>query len=366
MMGSEKTVEIKDIERQMQGISIKGKIVNINQRKVTNDRGESILHYGIIGDTTGTIPFTAWTMNEALKSGDVVLIKNCSSREFKGTVRVYLDSGSTVKLLPNEDMEVKRTSVTSKIGDLSQNSSYVTIRGKTGKIYEREFEREGKKTTIFSTRLEDDTGSIRVSSFGQKLPENAEIEISGARVNEYNGSLGISVGENTQINPVKLGFKIKERYLDIGSLKGPVGGISIRGIVISVGPKSGLVYRCSDCNARLEEIRCPDHPDAKIKYDIFAYFTLDDGTGTVQATAGLNQTLSLIGIREEEFNPDNRRITKSSVKDGLIQGILGKAVKITGDLREQSMGFSLRCFSLSHLTESEINQLMAEQEVDFQ
>lgn len=366
MMGSEKAVEVKDIVQPMQGISIRGKIVNINQRKVKNERGESILHYGIIGDATGTIPFTAWTMNESLKNGDVVLIRNCSSREFKGTFRIYLDTSTTIKLLPDEDMDVKRQTVNAKIVDLSPSSSYVTVRGRTGRVFEREFEKEGRKTTIFSTRLEDDTGSIRISSFGQKLPENSEIEISGGRVNEYNGSLGISVGENTQITQVRLGYQIRERFLDIGSLKGPVGGISLRGIIISVGPKSGLLYRCSECNSRLEEIKCPDHPDAKIKYDIFTYFTIDDGTGTLQVTAGMNQILGLLGIKEGEFNPENRKLTKSSLREGLIRALLGKAFKVTGDLRDQNMGLSLRCFSLTHMEDADINAMVSDQEADFQ
>ncbi len=366
MMGSEKTYEIGDLKEPMQNINIKGKIVNINLRKVSNERGESVYHYGIIGDSTGTIPFTAWSLSSSLKQGDVVAIRNCSTRDFKGSIRLYLDSSSAVKLLPGEDMEVHRSSASLKIGQLSRSTPYVSVRGKIGKVYEREFEKDGKKTTIYSTSIEDETGRIRLSSFGRPLEEGSEIEIQGARVSEYNGSLRISVNENSQVSKVNLGLKIGERYHDIGTISSPVGGISIRAVCISMGEKSGLIYRCSECNKRVDEIRCNDHPDAPIKYDIFAYFTMDDGTGTIQASAGSRAMLEILGIKEEEFTPQNRAINKNMIRDRIHEKMLGHAFKISGDVREQNVGLSLRGFSISQISDQDISAMTLEQEADFQ
>lgn len=366
MMGSEKTYEIGDLKEPMQNINIKGKIVNINLRKVSNERGESVYHYGIIGDSTGTIPFTAWSLSSSLKAGDVVAIRNCSTRDFKGTIRLYIDSSSAIKLLPGEEMEVHRTSATMKIGQLSRSTPYVTVRGRIGKVYEREFERDGKKTTIYSTRIEDETGSIRLSSFGKMLEEGSEVEIQGARLSEYNGSLRISINENSQVTRTKLGIKIGERFLDISSISSPVGGVTIRAICISMGEKSGLLYRCSECNSKVDEIRCPDHPDAPIKYDIFAYFTMDDGTGTIQASAGSRAMFEILGIKEEEFNPQNRAINKNMIRERLHEKVLGHAFKITGDVREQNMGLSMRGFSISRISDQDITAMTLEQEADFQ
>ena len=365
-MGAEKTYEIKDLKEPAQGLNVRGKIVSINMRKVTGERGESVYHYGIIGDSTGTIPFTAWSLSSSVKAGDVVSIKNCSTRDFKGTVRLYIDSRSVLKLLPGEDMEVHRTSASVKVGQISKSTPFVTLRGRIGKVYEREFEKDGRKTTIFSARVDDDTGSIRISSFGQKLEEGSELEIQGARVSEYNGSLRISINENTPVSKVKLGMEIGERFRDIGSITGPIGGISVRGICISVGEKSGLIYRCAECNARLDDIACPDHPKAGIKYTIFAYFTMDDGTGTIQSTAGSGPMLELIGIPESEFNPQNSKINRKMVHESILNSLLGKSVKISGDVRDQEMGPSLRTYSILPLSDQDINIMAREQEADFQ
>ncbi len=349
-----------------QNLNLHVKIVSLQQRKIKNDKGETVYFYGILGDETGTISFTAWAFPSTIQAGDVVEVKNCSTREYNNVNRVYIDSRSEVVLRPGEEMEVKRTFKELKVKDLSTSDPYVSIDGKVSNVRQREFERNGEKNQLYSADLEDDTGKIRLTSFGKQLNEGETIRIEGGKVSEYNGRLRITINDKTRVLPAKLEYQITERIVNIADLTGPLGGVTVQGFAVSFGQKSGLVMRCSQCNQRLDDLRCPDHPEAPYVYDLFAYFTLDDGTGHIQCTGGRFALLPLIGLTEEQFVPSNTAISRRSVLAALEDHIPGKAVVINGDVVKSQIGLSLRMNSIKYLDEEFLRKFTGILEADFQ
>lgn len=366
MIPQDESPKIGSLTPGVQGLNLKAKIVSLQQRNIKNDKGETVYFYGIFGDDSGTISFTAWTFPNTIRTGDVVEIRNCSTREYNSVNRVYIDARSEVILRPGEDMEVKRTFKELKIRDLNLSDPYVSLDGKISNVKDRDMERNGETTRLYYGDFEDDTGKIRLTSFGKEIKEGETIRIEGARVSEYKGRLRLTINDKTRVLPAKLNYEITERIANLVDVSGPLGGITVQGFAVNLGQKSGLVMRCSECNQRLDDIRCPDHPSAPFVYDLFVYFTLDDGTGHIQCTAGRYAILPLLGYTPDDFAPDNNEISRKSVFSALEDKIPGKAFIIEGDAVKGQMGLSLRINSIRPMDEEFLKHLGRMLEADFQ
>ncbi len=104
-------VKIGDIREGMGSVNVTGKILSTESRTV-NSRGETKTVYsGIIADETGKIQYSAWS-DFKLKNGEVLSIKNCYIRAWKGIPQlnigdraeleriesdIQVDAGSSVK-----------------------------------------------------------------------------------------------------------------------------------------------------------------------------------------------------------------------------------------------------------------------------
>lgn len=358
--------QISSLEPGKQNLGIKAKIVSLQQRKIKNEKGETVYFYGILGDRSGTISFTAWVFPATIQAGDVVEIRNCSTKEYNNVNRVYIDARSEVILRPGEDLEVKRTFKELKIKDLTTTSPYVSLEGRISGVMEKEMERNGEKVQLFYGDLEDDTGKIRLTSFGKALKEGETIRIEGAKVSEYNGRLRLTINDRTMVLPAKLQYEITERIVNLMDITGPIGGVTVQGFAVNFGQKSGLVMRCSECNQRLDDLRCPDHPDAPFIYDLFAYFTIDDGTGHMQCTGGRIPLLPLLGIKLEDFVPSNKSISRRGIQALLEEKIQGMAFVIGGDVVKSQVGLSLRIRDIRPMDEEFLKTFSRMLEADFQ
>ncbi|MCL5802467.1 MAG: replication protein A [Candidatus Thermoplasmatota archaeon] len=356
--------KIRDLEKDSKDVSIKGKILSVDKKDIKNERGESVYYYGLIGDETGTIPFTAWAFPNTVRAGDVVEIKFCSVREYNEKLRLNIDSRTEVILKTEEAIDVKRNYREYKIRSLNLSDPFVSIEGRIGQVNERKYQKDGEERLLYSTTVEDDTGQIQMTSFGQKLEEGKVVRIEGARVSEYNSRLRISIGDRTKVDESTA--VIGERKIsNIEDINSPVGGIRIAAFSVNFGEKSGIMNRCSECRKRIDDMRCPDHPSAPQILDIFSYFTLDDGTSYVQSTAGREALLPLIGMKDEDLSVDNVNLNRKDVYRKLREAILGKAFLAMGDFRNGQNGLSFRLRSMEYLSEATISELSRQMEAEF-
>lgn len=360
-MGFKKIDEIREEERDL---SLKVKLVNVEKRTTRSEKGENVYHYGLLGDDTGTMFFTAWSFNPNVQAGDVLELKNCYTKEYNGNLRLYLDNRSEIILLPDENIEVKRSFREIKIRDLSTKDSFVSVSGVISGVGMREYEKDGEKRKLYFGDIGDETGKIRLSSFGRSLPEGKGVKIEGAKVSEYKGRLRLSVNDKTNIEETEMSIPQERRLYNISDLNSPVGGISFSGFIISFGEKSGLRLRCSECRKTIEDVRCPDHPSAPFVYDLFAYFTLSDGTGYIQCTAGRIPLLKLLGMPESDLSPDNSSITKRDIFNRLREGLYGRPFILEGDLAEGNMGLALRISDIEKVSTDDVKSLIRKMEVE--
>ena len=237
---------------------------------------------------------------------------------------------------------------------------FITVEGLLTSENKREYEKEGEKKEVFQYILKDQTGTVPISSFGRKLEQGKYARIEGVRLDEFNGYYRLNMSDKAKVEYLNVELKENDNIQDISTLKGAVGGITISGFVINMGEKSGLVVRCSECNQRVDDVRCADHPDAKLIYDIFAYFTVDDGTDYLQVNAGYEALKNIINISREYLDNPQRPPLKKEVKEKVEIALVHNALKIKGNLRINNMGLSMRSSEVSYVTNNDISYLKNE------
>ncbi len=343
-------MKINEIHGEMANVELKVKILSVSKREITKSTGDTVYYYGLAGDDTGVLPYTAWEFPAPIKAGDVVQIKYARTRIYNDSIRLYLDSKTEVLLKPGEDIDIKRTYKESKLMNLSMKNPFVTVTGKISNMSGREYNKEGKIFTIYNGFIEDDTSRVRLSSFGQPLENGKIYRLVGARVSEFNKQLEISIGDKTEVFPEDEDIDF-ERYYKLSEVTNPAGGITLLGFIITLGTKSGIIKRCSECNKPLATGVCPDHPDKPTKLDIFSYFTFDDGTKYIQCIAGKNAIMPFLNIKDADLPRVAGEIYKM-----LEDKLYGHAVRVNADFLKSEEGLSLRVNSIAAITKEDVDK----------
>ena len=89
--------KIDELVKEETNITIKAKILSISQKEANTQKGKTVYYYGLLGDTTGVMPFTAWSMPTTVRDKDVYQITKCYTKMFNERIRIYFDQGTEGK-----------------------------------------------------------------------------------------------------------------------------------------------------------------------------------------------------------------------------------------------------------------------------
>ena len=363
-MPEEKLLKISDIKGDILDLNIKAKILSISAKETETSRGKTTYHYGLIGDDTGVISYTAWALPSTVREKDVYEIKRCYSKTYKDKVRIYFDQKTEFKFL-SEEIDVKRNYRYYSIKDLNMNDKFVAVEGRVRDEKVKEYEKDGEKRKIYQYTLRDQTGSIGVSSFGVQLKEGKAVRLEGARLDEFNGYYRLNISDKTGIEYVSLNIGNEPDFTYIKDIRNPVGDVMISGFVISMGEKSGLITRCPECRKKIDDIRCPDHPESPVEYDIFAYFTVDDGTDYIQVSSGYGPLKALTGIEEDYLKNTNRPPLRKEVREKLDRALMHSALYLRGNVRQNTQGLSMKATDINRIDKETLGKITKIQEEEF-
>ena len=363
-MPEEKLTKISDINGDIMELNIKAKILSISSKETETSKGKLTYHYGLLGDDTGVLPYTAWSIPQTVREKDVYEIKRCYSKTFKDKVRIYFDQKTEFKFL-TDDIEVKRSYRYYSIKDLNIKDKFVTVEGVLKDEKVKDYEKDGETRKIYQYMLRDQTGAIGVSSFGMPLKTGKGVRLEGARLDEFNGYYRLNVSDKTGIEYVNLQISDEPEFTYLKELKHPVGDVMVSGFIISMGDKSGLISRCRECKKKVDDIRCPDHPDIPLEYDVFVYFTIDDGTDYIQVSSGLDPIKNLTGIDQQYLNNDKRPPLRKEVKDKIESNLMNSALVIRGNVRENTQGLSLKATQITRVSKEDLAKITKIQEEEF-
>lgn len=298
---------IANLEPNERSVNLLGHVIAINPKEITVKGENRQIFYGILGDESGTIPFTAWKDIEVEK-GDVIEISNAYTREWQGEPQLNFGDRVSIKKtdaerLPKSAFEPKEF----KVKDLKSGLGRIEVIARVLELKQRKAEVNGEKKIVFSGVISDETGKCQFTSWHDfKIKEGDVLKISGGYVKTWKGIPQLIFDEKASVKKLDKSKitkdKIKTGKIPLHILVEKRGAldVEVEGTIIDVRPGSGFIMRCPECNRVLQNNECTIHGKIDGKPDLRIKLIVDNGTGAINGV--LNQKLSekLLGKTLEE------------------------------------------------------------------
>jgi replication factor A1 len=338
---SERTL-IVDLQPNQQSVHVLCRVISVNPREI-HVKGETRkIFYGILGDESGTIQFTAWKDFE-LEKGVVVDITNAYTKEWQGSVKVNFGDRTRVTTtdaseLPEMNLEPREY----KIKELHGGLSSVGLTARILEIQDRDVDVSGQKKKVFSGLLGDETGKAQFTAWHDfKLKEGTVVKITGGYVKAWKGIPQFTFDEKAIVEKLDANTiskkDVKTQRIPLAELVERNGAldVEVEGTVIEIREGSGLVQRCPECNRVLQDGACAVHGAVEGKADMRMKLVIDDGTGSVSAILGKELTEKLLGMTMQDSAND-----KDLVKE-MNTHLFGHRISLQGNALGDQFGITL-------------------------
>jgi replication factor A1 len=298
---------IVDLQPNQQSVHVRSRVISVNPRDIQVKGETRKIFYGILGDETGTIQFTAWRDFE-LEKGTVIDITNAYTKEWQGSLK--LNFGDRTRVEPRDASELPEMSLeprTYKASELRGGLSAVELTARILEIKDREVDISGQKKKVFSGTLGDETGKAQFTAWHDfKLKEGMVVKIAGGYVKSWKGIPQFTFDEKATVEKLDANTiakkDVKTQKIPLAELVERNGAldVEVEGTVIEIQKGSGLVQRCPQCNRVLQQGSCTVHGAVEGKTDLRMKLVIDDGAGSVSAILGRELTEKLLGKTLQE------------------------------------------------------------------
>ena len=337
---SERTVlsSLKPDQRQVKVIA---QVLSVNPKEITV-RGENRqIFYGLLGDESGTVPFTAWEEIDAEK-GDILQISNAYTREWQGAVQLNISQRSRIEkkdknALPKDTFEPKKQ----KISDLHAGIGTVELNAVILEVSDRKVTIDDKEKTVFSGVLGDETGKAQFTAwYDYKLKKGDTVHINGASVKSWRGIAQVNFDEDATVK------KLKKDAIAVESVPVPLVplyeiverdgayDIKIEGRVIDIQSGSGFILRCPECNRMIQDGSCQIHGEVEGIPDLRVKCVVDDGNGSVNAVFDRKASESILGKTLQ----DCKEMKTNQLQGLIIESLFAQKMQLRGNALNDNFG----------------------------
>lgn len=345
---SERTL-ISDLQGNESNVNLICRIISINPKEITVKGETRKIFYGILGDESGTITFTAWKDFE-LEKGDVIELSNAYTKEWQGIPQLNLGEKVNIKKTEEDKIpELSREPKEFKIKDLRSGLGSVEVKARIIDLKKRETEVNGIKKQVFSGIIGDETGKAQFTSwhdFGFKKGD--VVNISGGYIKSWKGIPQLTFDDKAIVKKLNSSTisedKIKIRKMRLHELVENRGAldIEVEGTVIDIRDGSGFIIRCPECKRALQDEECKIHGKVKGEPDLRTKIVIDDGTGSVNSILGREISEKLLGKTLDEC----KKIVEKSKKDNELIDMMNslffaRRIKLQGNALGDSFGTTI-------------------------
>ena len=336
---------ISDLQPNERSVNLLCRVIAVNPKEVTVKGDIRKIFYGILGDESGTISFTAWNSNLNFEKGDVIEISNAYTREWQGTVQLNLGDRVNIKKTDKERLpESAFEPRTLKIKDLRSGIGAVDVTARILEINERETEVDGEKKKVFSGIIADETGKAQFTSWHDfKFKEEDVLQITGGYVKSWKGIPQLTFDKNAKVKKLDKS-KIPKKDLQINKMplfiiveKRGALDVEVEGTIIEIRPGSGVILRCPECNRAIVNNECGIHGKVEGKLDLRVKLVVDDGTGSI--TSILNRELAE-NLLDKKLD-DYKKMDEDSLIEDLNKKLFARRICLQGNALGDEFGTSL-------------------------
>ena len=345
---SSERVLVTDLESGQYGVHILCRILHISPKDITVKGENKKIFYGILGDESGSISFTAWNDFE-LENGDVVEILNAYTREWQGETKINL--GDRTKIEKTDASKIPESvSVPKefKVKDLRSGIGSVEITARILEFNKREVEVNGEKKKVFSGTLGDETGKAQYTSWHDfKFKEGDVVKIAGGYVKSWKGIPQLTFDEKATVEKVASSAISKKDIApqklllyELAEKRGAMD-VEIQGTVLEIRKGSGFVLRCPECNRTLQGDECSIHGSVKGVEDLRIKLVVDDGTGVVSGILDKVTTEKLLGKTYDELKKMSEKEGNESLVEDMNILLFAHRISLRGNALGDEFGITI-------------------------
>ncbi len=303
--------KVGDLKGNEMNVDITAKTVYVDKKEITVRGNQKIIISGIIGDETGTAPFTIWEgENVELEKGEIYLFKNAYTKKWNDRVQINLGSRGKIEPIKDIKIDVTERTITAdsqdmKIGDIHDGVGNVTVSGRIMSVEARNIIVKEEPKVVYSGIIADNSGKIQFSAWNDYgLKEGESICVKNAYIRAWRGIPQLNLGDKCEVSRVDDSFgqidatASKKTVADIIKIGGGLD-ISVTGTVVDLRTGSGLIKRCPECNRSVLNDQCTTHGQITPVLDLRMKLVIDDGTGAISAIVNCEDTTKLTGITLE-------------------------------------------------------------------
>ncbi len=345
--------KIEDIDGDEQGLNLKCRVVSIDDKEIEVDNEPKRIWYGILGDDTGTIPYTLWEAKSIdLEKGDTIKLENAYVNMWNDKPQVNIGSKASVKKIDNEEVpQFERRPQKLDLKDIREDMRNLEVKARILSIEEKTVNTDDGEKTLYSGVMADETGKAQFSAWHNFcIDENEVVRIKGGYVRSWRGIPQYSFDENADVEkldddelPEAQDLQESSTYTisDLAKRGGAVDAI-VEAVMIDIKSGSGLIFRCPECNRVIQKGACRVHGKVDGKADLRVKGILDDGTGALTVVVNRELTEDILGydidkameIAKDEMNQD-------VIRDEIEEKLIAQPLMVRGNVTSDDYGLML-------------------------
>ncbi len=345
--------KIEDIKGDEQGLNLKCRVVSIDDKEIEVDNEPKRIWYGILGDDTGTIPYTLWEAKSIdLEKGDTIKLENAYVNMWNDKPQVNIGSKASVKKIDNEEVpQFERRPQKLDLKDIREDMRNLEVKARILSIEEKTVNTDDGEKTLYSGVMADETGKAQFSAWHNFcIDEDEVVRIKGGYVRSWRGIPQYSFDENADVEkldddelPEAQDLQESSTYTisDLAKRGGAVDAI-VEAVMIDIKSGSGLIFRCPECNRVIQKGACRVHGKVDGKADLRVKGILDDGTGALTVVVNRELTEDILGydidkameIAKDEMNQD-------VIRDEIEEKLIAQPLMVRGNVTSDDYGLML-------------------------
>jgi replication factor A1 len=363
--GNKKTLKVKDLSSNLKNFEITGRILELGKKSIntqgaqegTNEK-PSKLYTGVLADETGSVMFSSWRELPG-SPGDVINIRNASTRIWQNRVRLSIGEQSFVSKLPDSSLpplsEISG-SKTKKLIEIGAADFSIVTTACVLNVALRDILVRGRQARVISGILADETGRLPFTAWVE-LPYidiGSIIRIEGAQIRMFRGTPSLNILSSTKISSPgqeeteALAFTFELVAKDPLPIKieeiasrDSMFDVITSGNVVSVRPGSGIISRCPECSRVIQKGSCRVHGKVEGIRDMRIKAVIDDGTGALSVMFPRELAEIIYGKTLEEAEQLMfSDVSKDAVYEDLKRFLTGRYLVVRGNSSKTEYGIS--------------------------
>ena len=351
-------LKLSDLRPDEPSVDLLVRVVAVNTKTISVDGKEKEIVYGILGDDTGTLQFTAWDASRfQYEKGNVLRIVSAYTKGWNDQVQVNLGDRAAITreedgaLPPPPQGAAAVVGGEVKVSDLRAGMRGLDLTFRVLSVAPRQVNVKGEDKTVWSGSMADETGMIEFSSWHDfDLEEGDVVHLQGGYIRTWRGVPQLSFDGRDDLEKLD-GAALpdaddlaRESLVTIDDLerRGGAHSVAVNGIMIEVREGSGLVFRCNECRRVVRKGTCSIHGRVENTADLRVKGVVDDGTGSLSVIINRELTEELLGksledcknLAQESFDPD-------VVRDLLVARLVAKPVNVRGNVVSDDFGLMM-------------------------